>query len=298
MDEKEPPDGLNCELGFGSNDDPSQGSTPEHIEDVSAGDLVKRIASGDPESQGELYSRYYRGLYYTLVKNGADPALAEDLVHDTILTVFENIRSNKINNPNTINTYIRNTGIFKLIAHKRKHQRRKTENSSETIEDRADENTSIFMKISHQQSAEFVRRVLEELNVERDREILRRFYLYEQDKKLICKHMKITPDNFDRVKSRALKRLRELIEKEFSDDPDGNNDGPRNNMLCLFMLPAAIILPQIKGYLGYLSINVSLYKITTYKRRCENRNHSRTSLIGPAALAARNDSSFRTPNLI
>jgi RNA polymerase sigma-70 factor, ECF subfamily len=57
-----------------------------------------------------------------------------------------------------------------------------------------------------------VRRLLAELPVERDREILRRHYLSEESKDSVCHALGIDDAHFRRVLHRAKQRLRELLE--------------------------------------------------------------------------------------
>ena len=57
-----------------------------------------------------------------------------------------------------------------------------------------------------------VRRILLELRTPRDREILTRFYLQDQDKDVICRDLSLDADQFDKVLHRARGRLKELIE--------------------------------------------------------------------------------------
>ena len=47
--------------------------------------------------------------------------------------------------------------------------------------------------------------------MKRDREILRRFYVEEEDKDSICKDLKIDGTHFNRVLFRAKARFREAI---------------------------------------------------------------------------------------
>jgi RNA polymerase sigma-70 factor (ECF subfamily) len=56
-----------------------------------------------------------------------------------------------------------------------------------------------------------VRRVLQDLNSPRDREILVRFYLQEEDKSSICRDLALDADQFDKVLHRARGRLKELL---------------------------------------------------------------------------------------
>jgi len=67
-------------------------------------------------------------------------------------------------------------------------------------------------RIAAGEQARRVRQVLEELGTERDREILRRFYLSSEDKEEICKDWGLSSLQFNRVLCRARERYRELYE--------------------------------------------------------------------------------------
>jgi len=57
-----------------------------------------------------------------------------------------------------------------------------------------------------------VKRILQDLPSRRDREILVRFYLQEEEKEAICRDLALAPDQFDKVLHRARARLKELLE--------------------------------------------------------------------------------------
>jgi RNA polymerase sigma-70 factor (ECF subfamily) len=52
---------------------------------------------------------------------------------------------------------------------------------------------------------------MEQLAQPRDREILHRFYLLEEDKSVICSALDLSAAHFDRVLYRAKQRMRELL---------------------------------------------------------------------------------------
>jgi RNA polymerase sigma-70 factor (ECF subfamily) len=56
--------------------------------------------------------------------------------------------------------------------------------------------------------------VLRQLSISRDREILRRYYLSDDDKEVICRDLGLSPGHFDRVLYRAKQRMRELIDRQ------------------------------------------------------------------------------------
>jgi DNA-directed RNA polymerase specialized sigma24 family protein len=53
----------------------------------------------------------------------------------------------------------------------------------------------------------------------RDREILTRFYLYEQTQEQICREMDLTETQFRLLKSRAKARFAELGRRQLSSNP-------------------------------------------------------------------------------
>jgi DNA-directed RNA polymerase specialized sigma24 family protein len=78
--------------------------------------------------------------------------------------------------------------------------------------------------IAQRQLAELVRLLLEELPTDRDREVLRRFYLTSDDKDLICADLSLTRLQFNRVLHRARERFRALwVSKSKTGTPWGDN---------------------------------------------------------------------------
>jgi RNA polymerase sigma-70 factor (ECF subfamily) len=59
-----------------------------------------------------------------------------------------------------------------------------------------------------------VKRILQQLPTPRDREILMRFYLQEEEKDAICRDLRLEADQFDKVLHRARARLKELLEAQ------------------------------------------------------------------------------------
>ena len=63
------------------------------------------------------------------------------------------------------------------------------------------------------EKAELVRRVINDLGSDRDRQLLFRFYIAEEEKESICADLGLTSIHFNRVLHRARERYRELYEK-------------------------------------------------------------------------------------
>jgi hypothetical protein len=69
---------------------------PEQREQVD-GRLVQRIAQGDQEALAELYQRFSGPLYGTALRVLRDPAEAQDVVHDTFVTLWEKAGTFEVN---------------------------------------------------------------------------------------------------------------------------------------------------------------------------------------------------------
>lgn len=67
---------------------PPQPEPPGQRERVDAG-LVARIAQGDQQALASLYDRFSGPLYGTALRVLRDPAEAQDVVHDTFVTLWE-----------------------------------------------------------------------------------------------------------------------------------------------------------------------------------------------------------------
>ncbi|MEL7025358.1 MAG: sigma-70 family RNA polymerase sigma factor [Pseudomonadota bacterium] len=175
--------------------------------------LAERIADGDRSAEQELVVRYSRPLLYMLRRRAGDADLAEDLHQDVFRVVIERLRDRGINEPEKLAGFIQSTGRNLLIGEIRRSQRRRTYTDSDAIDASADTVSSTqFSETNDAQEATAVRELLDELRPERDRAILIRFYLQQEDKASICSALDLTDLHFNRVLYRAKKRFRALLE--------------------------------------------------------------------------------------
>ena len=81
--------------------------------------LAQRIRSGDRDALGELYDRYASVALATALRVVADRQLAEDLVHDSFVAVWQKIDrfdASRGNLRSWLLTIVRNRGIDRLGA--------------------------------------------------------------------------------------------------------------------------------------------------------------------------------------
>ena len=177
-------------------------------------DLVRRILSGDPAAEAELVERFSRAVSFLLRRLARDEALVEDLYQETFRLVIEKVRAGELREaerlPGFVSSMARN--LF-LGSARRGGRRQKWQGDPEAAETAPDPAPGQLARLLAQERAAMVRQVLAELKNDRDREILARYYIADQDKEVICHDFELTDLHFNRVLFRARQRYRELFER-------------------------------------------------------------------------------------
>lgn len=186
---------------------------PEPDEAAVAADLARRIAAGDAAAEGQLVERYRRGLLALLHHLGALPDLAEDLGQETFRIVIERLRHEGLADPAGLAPFLRGTARNLLIAERRKAARRRTREDSRELRLAVAPAPSQLQSVLLDEEAGMVRRLIGELPTDRDRQVLLRFYVGEEDKDAICADLGLDSLHFNRVLFRARQRFKELLER-------------------------------------------------------------------------------------
>lgn len=178
-------------------------------------DLVERIRSDHTEGMEELYRLFSKGIRFYLCRQ-LGPQELDDKVHDTFLIVVQSIRRGELREPERLMGFVRTIVRRQVAAHidkvvQNRREQAELDSSMKVPDPRHNpEETAIFL-----QRNELIRRVLNELT-DRDREILDRFYLREQEQDQICEEMGLTETQFRLLKSRAKARFGELGRKKLA----------------------------------------------------------------------------------
>lgn len=172
--------------------------------------VVDRIRQGDQAALEELYVYFGKGVRYFLLRRLGNDEL-EDRVHDVFLVVAEAVRNGELRDPARLMGYVR-TVVRRTIAGVIQ------ENVSSRVS-YADLDSGMFSladwrldperKALENQRTEMVRRLLKGVS-QRDREVLRRFYVDEQSQEQICEEMRLSYNQFRLLKSRAKARFSEM----------------------------------------------------------------------------------------
>jgi RNA polymerase sigma-70 factor (ECF subfamily) len=185
---------------------------PPAVDDLPPETLVQRISAGDTNAEAELIQRFSRPLLTMLEMRTGDRQRAEDVHQETFCIVLERLRSTGLDDPRRISAFLHRTAINVLIGEYRKDVRRRTETDTDLIERFGDSETDQLRALIRQESDQAVRAALQDLTNPRDKEVLYRFYILQEEKAAICAALKLSTAHFDRVISRARKRFRHFIE--------------------------------------------------------------------------------------
>lgn len=174
--------------------------------------LAARIRGGDGEAEAELLAAYLPGVRVMVRKQCRpnDPAL-EDLVQDVLVRVLVHLRDGEVRDPMALPSYVRAMVSNTVISKYRQRSQRQMHDGVNALESLSDPDNP-EKSADRASRLQLVERLLGELPVARDREILVRHYVNDEQQDLICSEMGIERALFRRVLHRARKRLRILAE--------------------------------------------------------------------------------------
>jgi len=176
-------------------------------------DLVRRIHAGEAQAEVELTRRFERGITQILIRQTANLALAQELCQETLIIIIKRLRAQSLDNPDKLAAFIAQTARNLAIAERRKQRRRRTEPTGEDMVDVPDDQRDQERDAQRDSAAAAIRAVLAEMKSARDRSLLVRYYLREEDKDVICKELGMTAPSFNVVLFRARSRFLELLNK-------------------------------------------------------------------------------------
>lgn len=151
------------------------------------------------------------GLLALLRRDLRDVMLAEDMLHDAVVTAIEKIRSGELQDVERLPGFVYRVALNHWRNSRRKMQMTVAEPAGMTyIVDDSPQGAPVE-SLQRAQWARHVRAVLKELPSARDRELIVRYYLDQEDKDTVCQALGVTPIHFNRIAFRARERLKELL---------------------------------------------------------------------------------------
>ena len=154
---------------------------------------------------------YGRGVAIILDRHTNGRPEAEDLFQDTFRVGLEKLRRGELREPAKLPGFLAQIARSLAIEHYRKITRRKTDADSDAVLEAVAPSEGPLGNLLARENALLVRQVLQELANERDRQILLRFYIAEEDKDRISADYGLSSLQFNRVLHRARQRYKELM---------------------------------------------------------------------------------------
>lgn len=205
---------------------------PEEERARAAASLARRIAAGDRDAEGELVACYGRGVAYLLRHLTREPDWADDLYQETFAVALEKLRAGELRDPEKVAAFLRGTARNLVLAGRRKRRRSPISEpppgDSEAVLPAADPEApgpGPLRALLLEEEMDLARKVLEQLESPRDREVLFRFCVAEEDRETICADLGLTRPRFNLVLFRARRRFRALFESAL--DRPGQGEAER-----------------------------------------------------------------------
>lgn len=173
-------------------------------------DLVARIRSGDRRAEESFVERFARGVSVILRKHTRNGPEAEDLFQETFRLALEKLRRGELRVAEKLPGFLSALARNLAIDHYRTIARRRTDTGNESTIERLAEGASQLGQMVRHEHAALVRRLLGDMAVERDREVLLRYYIAEEDRGHIAADLGLSASQFKKVLYRARQRYREL----------------------------------------------------------------------------------------
>lgn len=174
-------------------------------------DLAYRVLSGDRRAEAELVVRYQKGVRLIIIRVTGSPSLAEELSQETFIVTLRRLRSAPLQNPAKLAAFIAQTARNLAIAEKRKERRRRTDTGERGVEELADADNGEDRWADASAAARAVRLGLKDLPSDRDRSVLIRHYLNDEDRSTISRDLGIHESAFNVILFRARRRFLENL---------------------------------------------------------------------------------------
>ena len=154
------------------------------------------------------------GLRAQLTRVTGNADVAEDMLQDAIVTALRKLQTGEIEHRNQLDGYVYRVALNHFRNYRRKDKGAVSDSEvAELLEDPLAASRPVG-SIQAAQWTSLVRRLLKEMSSSRDREVLVRFYLREEERGSLCRSLGLTELQFNRVIFRARERFRELLKQQ------------------------------------------------------------------------------------
>ena len=172
---------------------------------------MQRIRAGETAAERDLVERFSRGIRAILQTVARERAVSEDLHQEALRILLERVRAGGVRDPAQLPAFVASLARNLATRHYQR-ARRVAGDSRLRLARLEDERPDPVEELLRAEQRALVRQIVEELPVERDRDLLRRYYLSQESKERLRADHGLTSLQFNRVLHRARKRFQELWE--------------------------------------------------------------------------------------
>ena len=164
------------------------------------------------ETESDWVRRLQPGLRAVLLRWTRNVDTANDLCQDVMIAVIQTVRAGRLQNIAALSAYARQTAHNAWLMSLRKPGTVTLveEPESETVWGVAPQTPEDLLTQFEMQR--MVQTVLSEMSTERDRDLIRAFYLSGKSKQELMAHWQLNADQFDKVISRARDRMKKQLQ--------------------------------------------------------------------------------------
>lgn len=152
------------------------------------------------------------GLKAQLTRVTRNADVTADLLQDAVVTALRKLRTGEIEHRSQLDGYVYRVALNHFRNYRRKDKSAVSEPDGALGLEDATATARGPLAVQSEQWAGIVSKVLREMSSQRDREVLVRFYLREEERGSLCRSLGLTDVQFNRVIFRARERFRELLE--------------------------------------------------------------------------------------
>jgi RNA polymerase sigma-70 factor (ECF subfamily) len=174
-------------------------------------DYIKRLAAGDAVVESHFGAYFGELLSLKLRVRLRSPQLMEDVRQETLMRVLKIVRNQGVAHPERFGGFVCavcNNVLMEMMRADRRHDQLDPEVEPPDVT--IDLDAPLVTEQNHRQ----VEKVLEELP-EKDRKLLRMYFLEERDKSDICAHFQVADDYLRVLLHRSKARFRTLYTKRY-----------------------------------------------------------------------------------
>jgi RNA polymerase sigma-70 factor (ECF subfamily) len=180
-------------------------------------ELVKRIIAGDSAAEEDVVQRYKQGVAIIIDQIVRSRSDTEDVSQDTFKIVLAKVRRGDLREPDRLSGFVCGVARNAAIDYIRRARHLKNQEGIGNAEQIPDPAPSQLEEILKQEKAAVVRQLINELKIKRDRDLLLRYYIAEEDKDKICADFGLTRAQFNNVIFRATARFKELYVRKIGE---------------------------------------------------------------------------------